>query len=140
MKQKSFITAGLCRISVATIASSVFFLPAIAEDDDAKEGNEKSDAVTIEHVMEETHKGKGDTVVKRAIAGTSAEGELKQLLAYYLAMEKLEPPKGELDSWKTKTAAVSDALIGVLAEKEDARATLKEALNCKACHSKHKGD
>jgi hypothetical protein len=58
----------------------------------------------------------------------------------YLAMEKLEPPKGELDSWKSKTAAVSDALIGVLAEKEGGREALKEALNCKACHSKHKGD
>lgn len=144
MKQKSFFTSPLRYLSVAIVTSTATFLPAIADHHEADhhEGEEqgKQEPVTIELVMEQTHEGKGDTVVKRAIAGNSKEGELKQLLAYYLAMEKLEPPKGDLDSWKSKTAAVTNALIGVLAEKEDGRATLKKAINCKACHTEHKGD
>lgn len=141
MKQKTLIHSRLCRASLAAVATTTLFLPAIADHHEGDgEHKDAPEGVTIEVVMEKTHKGKGDTVVKRAIAGKSEEGELKQLLAYYLAMEKLEPPQGELGSWKEKTAAVTDALIGVIAEKENAHETLKKAINCKACHSEHKGD
>ena len=45
--------------------------------------------------MKGAFKGKEDTLVKRASAGKSKEGEHKELLRYLLALEKLEPPVGE---------------------------------------------
>ncbi|MEW6306480.1 MAG: hypothetical protein AB1705_23690 [Verrucomicrobiota bacterium] len=93
---------------------------------------------TIKDIMKNGHKGDTATV-KKAISGQASATEKKQLLEYYQAMAKLQPPEGDADSWKTKTAALIRA--AELINKGDPKGTeaLKSASNCKACHSVHKG-
>ena len=60
------------------------------------------------------------------------------MLGFYLAMEKVEPPRGSVEGWVAKMKKLSEASIYLYAEKEGAVEMFKEAVNCKACHSKHK--
>ena len=127
----------------ALIAPSVsaFTNPA-PDDDDKKEHAEKSEKKAlweIEDIMETTHKGKV-SVVKKVIAGEATDAEIKLLLEQYLTLERLTPPQGELDLWKTKTAALTKATAGIVAGVEGSRKALEEAVNCKACHKTYKPD
>ena len=127
----------------ALIAPSVSALAMPApDDDDKKEHAEKSEKKAlweIEDIMETTHKGKV-SVVKKVIAGEATNAEIKLLLEQYLTLERLTPPQGELDLWKTKTAALTKATAGIVAGVEGSRKALEEAVNCKACHKTYKPD
>ena len=49
------------------------------------------------------------------------------------------PTKGDAESWKEKTGALVDAAKAVEEGKEGATKDLKKAMDCKACHTVHKG-
>lgn len=84
---------------------------------------------------------KGDTsLLKKVMEGTASDAEKKELLEYVKALPQHEPPKGDAASWKAKTAALIAATEKVVHGDKAAVAALKEASNCKACHSAHKGD
>ena len=57
----------------------------------------------------------------------------KVVLAKYATwLAAYKPPKGDAESWKKKTAAITAAI------KANDQPALKKAVNCKACHGVHK--
>ena len=116
---RSFVVASAL---VASLSISIF---AAEESKVIKEG------------MKEFHKG--DTaLIKKVLAGEGSEEELKKIQAFYKKMSAEKPPLGDEASWKEKTIALSKAADAVLAKDPNGIALLKEAANCKACHSVHK--
>lgn len=71
-------------------------------------------------------------LLKKVIGGSATAEEKAQLAAYIKKLPTLKPKKGDAASWMKKTTALVTAV-----EKDDLKA-LKEASNCKACHSVHK--
>jgi len=90
---------------------------------------------TIKEVMDKAHK-KG--LAKKVAGGGATKEEKDELVVLYVEMGKNKPPKGDADSWKalndTLIAAAKDAAAG----KDGAGDALGKAMNCGACHSKHK--
>ena len=57
----------------------------------------------------------------------------KAVLAKYAAwLAAYKPPRGDAESWKKKTDAITTAI------KANDQPALKKATNCKACHNVHK--
>ena len=57
----------------------------------------------------------------------------KAVLAKYAAwLTAYTPPRGDAESWKKKTGAITAAI------KANDQAALEKATNCKACHNVHK--
>jgi hypothetical protein len=93
----------------------------------------------IETIMEKAH-DKDEGLYKKVAGGKASDAEKKQLLELYVELGKNKPPKGGKDSWKKKTDAMIGAAKDVVADKDGSIASLKKAVNCKACHDVHKGD
>ena len=108
------------------------------------ERKEKEHAYEMEEIMVEGHKGdrnKGiDPLIKKTLNGSATDAEKKKLLAYYLALEEYEAPKGDQEEWKKRTSMLTMAMIDFMAGKEGASDRLDKAKNCKACHDAHKPD
>lgn len=117
-------------VVVAALALATFCLA--AADDDGP----------IKKVMQTYHKApKGtDTVAKKASDGKASPEEIKNLAAAYKTLITAKPPKGDEASWKEKTTKLHTAALGL--QKADASAVekFKEAVNCKVCHSAHRGE
>lgn len=98
--------------------------------------------MSIEDIMKKYHKApKGtDPTCKKAGDGTATKDELAKLVQAYADLAAAQPPKGDAASWKEKTAALLAAAKDLQAGKPEAAAKYKAAVNCKACHSSHKGD
>lgn len=98
--------------------------------------------MSIEDIMKTYHKApKGtDPTCKKAGDGSASKDELAKLVQAYADMAAAKPPKGDEASWKDKTGALLIAAKDLQAGKPDAAAKYKAAVNCKACHSVHKGD
>jgi cytochrome c553 len=95
------------------------------------------DSKVIKDGMKTFHKG--DTaLIKKVVAGQATDEEIKSLQAYYKSIVAEKPPLGDEASWKDKTAALNKAVDEVAAKDPNGIAHLKEATNCKACHSVHK--
>src|SRR5437899_2930082 len=69
------------------------------------QGGDK-DKITIKLVMQKAMKG---GLCGKVASGKADDAEKKQLVEYFTALTKLEPPKGEADAWKTRTTALLDA-------------------------------
>jgi len=93
----------------------------------------------FEEIMKKGFKGK-TSLVGKATAGTASDAEIKQLQGMLKQLATLKPPRGEMGSWKEKTAALIKAGDLVAKHDQGAAAALKKASNCKACHSQHKPD
>jgi hypothetical protein len=98
--------------------------------------------LSIEDVMKKYHKApKGtDPTCKKAGDSTATKEELAKLVQAYADLAAAQPPKGDAASWKEKTTALLAAAKDLQAGKPEAAAKYKAAVNCKACHSAHKGD
>jgi hypothetical protein len=92
--------------------------------------------VEIKDVMKTAMKG---GLCAKVAGGKASDAEKKQLVELFTALSKDTPPKGDADSWKTKTTALVDAAKKAAAGDADAGKALKAAANCMACHSAHKG-
>ena len=101
-----------------------------------------SDSSPIKDFMRKYHKApKGtDPVCKKVQDGNATKDEIKALLAGYQTIAKAKPPKGDDASWKEKTSALVMAAQALDKGDADAVAKYKAALNCKGCHSAHKGE
>ncbi len=95
-----------------------------------------SDDDTIKKVMKTAMKG---DLCKRVADGKANDDEKKELLSLFESLSKTNPPKGDAESWKTKTTALVNAAQAAVDGKTGAGAQLKKAATCKACHSVHKG-
>jgi hypothetical protein len=118
-------------LSVTALVGVASILPARAESEDSIKG-----------FMKSCHKApKGvDPICKKAVQGTASPEEIKRLIAGYKMMAKEKPEKGDLASWKEKTAALVKTSSALLKNTDEARAAYKQAVDCKACHSVHKED
>jgi hypothetical protein len=97
--------------------------------------------MSIEDVMKKYHKApKGtDPVCKTVSDGKASKEQLAELLAAYKAMAAQKPSEGDAGSWKEKSSALIAATQALLDGQPDGVAKYKAAVNCKACHSVHKG-
>lgn len=103
-------------------------------------GKEEPKGPTIKDVMKKCHSApKGeDPLCKKFLTGAATEAEIKTILACYAALPGGKPPRGEADSWKTKSTALVSAAKDLAAKKEGAADAYKKAVDCKACHEAHK--
>lgn len=93
---------------------------------------------TIKQSMKKYHKP-DDAIAKKVGKGEASDAELAELLKSYEEMKGAKPSKGDAGSWEEKTAAVIGALKKVQAKEAAGPAEFKKAIDCKACHSVHKG-
>jgi hypothetical protein len=108
----------------------------------AADGDSDKPKYSIKQVMSQAHKPSSrnmPTLADKVINGTASKDEQAKLLDLYTAMTVNKPPKGEAEAWKDKTAAVTAAIQEVIDGKEDGGVDLRKALNCKACHTSHRG-
>lgn len=92
---------------------------------------------TVKEVMKEIHKGQ-DNIGKRAASGSASKEDIAKLAEYYESLPLNEPPRGEMASWKEKTAALIKASRALKSGDAGAAEAFKNAANCKACHNVHK--
>ncbi|MBN8419972.1 MAG: hypothetical protein J0L73_13725 [Verrucomicrobia bacterium] len=91
----------------------------------------------IKNVMKQYHKG--DNALCKKVGTTATDAELASLLKAYQDMCAATPPKGEKAAWVTKCQALIGAVKKVQAKDPAGAAAYKAAVNCKACHTDHKG-
>ena len=85
-----------------------------------------ADKITHEQIEEVMKKGFKAKLHEDLAANKAVLTKYASWLAAY------KPPKGDAESWKKKTAAITAAI------KANDQAALKKATNCKACHNVHK--
>jgi hypothetical protein len=91
----------------------------------------------IKTVMKQFHKG--DDALCKKVGTTATDAELATLLKAYQDMCAATPPKGDKAAWVTKCQALIGAVKKVQAKDAAGAAAYKAAVNCKACHTDHKG-
>ena len=115
--------------------------PAPAKKEEPKKADAKPAAAggdVIKTVMKTYHKP-DDALCKKVGAGTATDAELATLLKAYQDMCAATPPKGDKAAWVTKCQALIGAVKKVQAKDAAGAAAYKTAVNCKACHTDHKG-
>ena len=125
-----------CTLLLATATVAAASLLAVRVT--AAEGHDSA----TKQFMKQYHKApKGvDPVCKKAVDGKATPEEIKRLVAGYRQMVAAKPPKGDAASWTEKTTKLLAAAEELQKGAPDAAAHYKEAVNCKACHSVHKGE
>ena len=86
-------------------------------------------------IMKKAHKA---PLLKKVLDGKGNANDLKQLVAFYDALGKHKPPKGNAASWKSLAGKLLASAKKVAGGDKKSIGALKTASNCKACHSKHK--
>jgi cytochrome c553 len=97
---------------------------------------------SIEEIMEKAHKKRGDmpSLFKQVVGEKANDAQKKELLEYYVELEKNKPEKGDLGAWKKRTKAIVKAAKDVVNGKDGATKELAKATNCSKCHELHKED
>ena len=119
----------LCAAAVLLVATVVVGGMTRAADEDKPK-------YTIKQVMKTAMKG---GLCKKVASGEASADEQKQLVEMFVALAANKPPKGDAESWKTKTTALVSAAKAVAAGDDGGVAALGKAANCMACHKVHKG-
>lgn len=101
----------------------------------AADEDEKKPKYTIKEVMKKAHK---DGLMKKLAAGDGTKEDAETLVSLYEALAKSKPPKGDAESWKTKTKVLVEAAKEVVEKKPGAGEKLQKAANCAECHKAHK--
>lgn len=122
-------------VSNDAYASSLPPSPDSSSPASVSSSEDEEDKLTIKKIMQLAHKS---GLLKKVATGKATDEQLAELHRYYEAMPKLPPPKGEEESWQSKTEALAKASKAALDKEPDASALLKSATNCKACHDLHK--
>jgi hypothetical protein len=125
-------------LALAVVALGLFAGSAFrAGDNDAEKPK-----YSIKQVMSQAHR-KADknspTLADKVISGKADKDEQAKLLELYTALAANKPPKGEVEAWKDKATAITGAIQEVIDGKEGGDVDLRKAINCKGCHSSHRG-
>ena len=88
--------------------------------------------------MKQYHKP-DDALCKKVSGGTASDAELATMLKAYQDMCAATPPKGDKAAWVNKNQALIAAVKKIQAKDATGVAAYKAAVNCKACHTEHKG-
>jgi surface antigen len=100
-------------------------------------GADSKPKYTIKQIMKDGLKG---GLAKKVIGGKASEKEKIQLLDYAIALYETPPKKGDPASWTKLTGNLVAAAAKVAIDPKADTAALGKALDCKACHNKHKYD
>ncbi len=92
---------------------------------------------TIKQIMKDGLKG---GLAKKVVGGEATDQEKIQLLDYAIALYETKPKKGEAASWTKLTGNLVTAAAKVAIDPKAGTEALGKAVNCKACHNKHKYD
>ena len=92
---------------------------------------------TIKQIMKDALKG---GLAKKVVGGEATEKEKIQFLDYAISLYENKPKKGEAASWTRLTGNLVTAAAKIAIDPKARTATLGKAVNCKACHNKHKYD
>lgn len=92
----------------------------------------------IKTAMKQYHKP-DDALCKKVAGGTASDAELAEMLKTYQAICAATPPKGDKAAWVVKCQALIGAVKKIQAKDASGVAAFKTAVNCKACHTEHKG-
>ena len=92
---------------------------------------------TIKQIMKDGLKG---GLAKKVIEGKATTQEKIQLLDYTIALYETKPKKGDPAGWTKLTGDLVAAAAKVAIDPKASTAALGKAVNCKACHNKHKYD
>lgn len=96
-----------------------------------------SQSITIANVMINYHKEK-NSAVNLAREGKGNREDLERLLDYYQAIQKLDPPMGSSESWKTLMTELVAATQGLLESAPNAVDRFSAAVDCRVCHQQHR--
>jgi hypothetical protein len=110
-------------------------------DTEARKADGKTEDNTIAEIMLKAHqpgRSARRALDQRVIDGRSSEEEKKKLLGLYEALARSKPPKGSEKDWKKRTEAIVEAARAVVKGEEGAAKKLSKALDCKACHERHR--
>ncbi|GAA5509450.1 hypothetical protein [Novipirellula caenicola] len=127
-KTKFFQIACSVLVAASICLPIVSPFTAMAEEEDAKKPS-------IKAVMKTCFKG---PLLKKVASGTASDEEKKELHAMLVAMSKATPPRGSEESWNKLNKLLVEASQKIIKGDAQAAAMLKNASNCKACHSEHK--
>tara|TARA_Y100001001_G_scaffold142551_1_gene147302 strand:- start:114 stop:500 length:387 start_codon:yes stop_codon:yes gene_type:complete len=116
----------------ATLASAVFALALFSTVN-----AQTKPKYTIKQIMKDGLKG---GLAKKVIGGNASEKEKIQLLDYAISLYETQPKKGDPASWTKLTGNLVAAAAKVAIDPKAGTASLGKALDCKACHNKHKYD
>lgn len=117
----------------------VEIISALDIDLQALEEEAAPDAISIAGVMSDFHEGE-TSIANQAKRGEAEADDLQRMLENYLALVDLSPPQGPPDSWKEKTTNLVEATQSLIAGEEGAIESYRLAVDCKACHSVHRGN
>ena len=92
----------------------------------------------IKAAMKTYHKP-DDALCKKVAGGTASDAELATMLKVYQDICAATPPKGDKAAWVKKCQALVGAVKQIQAKNAAGVAAYKAAVNCKACHTDHKG-
>ena len=92
---------------------------------------------SVKDVMKAAMKG-DDSLFKKVTGGTGTDADAKKLAACLKNMVGEKPAKGDEAAFAKKVDALVKAAEEVAAGKKESVPALKEAGNCKACHTDHK--
>jgi cytochrome c553 len=122
-------TTGILTASLAA-AILTFGLVGIA-------GADSKPKYTIKQIMKDGLKG---GLAKKVIEGKATSQEKIQLLDYTIALYETKPKKGDPAGWTKLTGDLVAAAAKVAIDPKASTEALGKAVNCKACHNKHKYD
>ena len=100
-------------------------------------GADSKPKYTIKQIMKDGLKG---GLAKKVIEGKATSQEKIQLLDYAIALYETKPKKGDPVGWTKLTGDFVAAAAKVAIDPKASTAALGKAVNCKACHNKHKYD
>ena len=127
------------RAVFVALAVAVFSSAAVLAAEGKKDAAADKPKYDSKEVMKQAHKG-DVSLYKKVEKGTSTAADHTKLVDLYKALAANKPPKGDQKSWDEKTGALVKAAEALQKGTPNAKAQLKTAANCKACHSAHKPD
>ncbi len=119
---------------ILTFTTALVILVACAiSDENGKKGPYVS---PLKDAMQKGFKG-DESIRSKIIDGKASDADWDRFIDYVKTMQEFKPRKGDLDSWRNKTAALMEA---AQAARSDAAklTTFEEASACKDCHTPHK--
>lgn len=131
------VNVGLTAEEIAKLTAPPPAPPAPAKPAAATPAPAAGGSEVIKTAMKDFHKG--DAALCKKVGTTATDAELASLLKAYQAMCAATPPKGDKAAWVTKCQALIGAVKKVQAKDPAGAAAYKAAVNCKACHTDHKG-
>lgn len=120
------------RVLAASLAAAVLALGLFGTA-----GAQSKPKYNIKTIMKYGLKG---GLAKKVVGGEATGKEKIQLLDYAIALYENKPKKGDAASWTKLTGDLVTAAAKVAIDPRASTEALGKAVNCKACHNKHKYD